>query len=153
MTDRPTVLLVAALALSSPLHAQRTFTHEVFIGVSTVNAEITVDWDERISRTTESQFYSEMDRAFTLGLRRAGVKVDVTPPNFLSCDINVLYDDGLVAYALGVEYMELVGGRLVITWRRSWIGTVGERNLDGADYAQNCVEEFESDWLQANPRR
>ena len=121
-------------------------------GVTVVDAQIYVTWDDLITSTISADFELAAKKAFFLGLVRAGVKIEDTAPNYLACFINLLDVGSAVAIAYRVEYQEMVGEPIhwAITWRRAWVGAVGESRLDGESAGQTCVEAFEADWLRAN---
>ena len=54
-------------------------------GLTTVNAIVSVTWNDRIASKSESNFTRQLEDAFRLGLMRAGVSLDEDAPNFLSC--------------------------------------------------------------------
>lgn len=124
-------------------------------GLEAATAVVVVDWDERISVTTEPSFERKMQDRFELGLLRAGL--DIAEPNtghIVACSINLMVSGGLVAYSLDVSLHSQVLNRdmeliWATTWSMNWVGTVGENNLDAASQAQDCSEAFELAWLRA----
>jgi hypothetical protein len=59
-------------------------------GLTTVDATVFVDWDDRISGKTEEQYTREVERAFELGILRAGLNEDSDAPNYLTCSTNFI---------------------------------------------------------------
>lgn len=121
-------------------------------GVSGVDAEVAVTWVPEITEEggpTEAEYTESFRTAFHEALGEGGVTLSDDAPNYLYCSIALLYDDGgLVSAAQSVEFHEPFGdgGQWAITWMKLQVSTVGLENLDGADDALWCAQQFLADW-------
>jgi hypothetical protein len=150
----PLALLTAAWAV--PASAQVVGqTPAVLEGVSAVDAQVAVTWVEEITEgggPTEAEYTEAFTAAFREALAEGGVALSEDAPNYLYCNIALLYDDGgLVSAAQAVEFHEpLDGDRWAITWTQLQVFTVGLDNFDGADDALWCARQFLEDWRAGN---
>ena len=124
-------------------------------GVTSVDPRVIVTWDDRITFKTESQFLRGSEDALELGLLRAGLRVDSSAPNFVTCWVVLLSRDGnTVSYAWRVAFEELVtiqGQRhFADTWSTMGVVTVGVGNLEGDGLGEDCAEAFELRWRRDN---
>ena len=125
-------------------------------GLTTVDAVVSVTWNDRIASKSESNYTRQLEDAFRLGLMRAGVSLDEAAPNFLSCNVVLLpsQDASLIAAAYRIVLREFVtykGQRqLADTWSQMGTFIVGGNNLDGENDGRNCAEVFELAWRSAN---
>lgn len=124
----------------------------VLRGVTAVDAQVAISWVDAITKDggpTETQYEEAFLNQFKAGLRRGGLTISETAPNYLFCSIALLYeDDGLVSAAQSVEYHEMMGPdqQWAITWTKMQVFTVGLQNFGGQDDAQWCASEFLEDW-------
>lgn len=97
-------------------------------------------------------FDKNVQRAFELGLRRDGVRVEASAPNYLFCNLAVAHASGLIAYAWQLEYysFELVGVHQLL-WETGGIVTVGRSNFDADAAVEECIDGFANEWLRWNP--
>jgi len=126
-------------------------------GVTSVDPRVIVTWDDRITLQTESQYVRELEDALELGVLRAGLSVDSSAPNFLTCRSVLISREGnTVAYSWRIAFEEIVtvqgsaGTQFADTWSTMGVGTVGVNNLDGASMGERCAEAFELEWRRAN---
>lgn len=151
---RQLLALLALAAMASPVSGQMYGDDAAaFAGVKAFNARVAFDWDDGITQKTEAQFTRELESAFQLGVLRAGAQVRDDAPNYLWCELYLLYNDGLVALSIDVKYWERIAGRWVQTWNSGAVGIVGGLNLDGRRYGTTCAERFEFAYRTANPGR
>lgn len=71
-------------------------------------------------------FLSNGQRALELGLRRDGITVEESAPNYLYCDIQAADADGIIAYSWSVKIFDFrLEGLQQLLWSTGGIGTVG----------------------------
>ena len=161
-----TRILLAALAVGImaplPAAAQAFGNPFVFAGVDSVVPELTLAWDDRITGITRSQFVRQATDAFELGLVSAGLHIapmgtaSTGGKPWVVCTVNVLYDDGLIAYSKRVSYQELMLDQVTTQlgiaerWSDSSVGTVDMDNFDADYYGRDCAEKLELEWRLHN---
>jgi hypothetical protein len=155
---RATLLTFAALAIISimPLNAQAVFPEKngaVLAGVDAVDAYIVVATWMNVAGDRE-RFADNAQAAFRLGLRRDGVRVEVSAPNYLICELSMAQSGGVVAYHYRLRYHTWApSGVHALQWETGGMVTVGRSNFGHEGAAQVCVDDFSSEWLKWNPRR
>ena len=145
--------IVLALMLCARVDAQ-TFPDgngAALAGVYEFDARVIVStWLEIDSK--RDRFRENAETAFILALRRDGVRVEITAPNYLYCYIkaaDVL--DSVVAYAWSVEYYDYnPDGLNALLWRSGGIVTVGRNNFTSESAVEECENAFASEWLRWN---
>ena len=149
--------LAASLAAPSLVSAQVVGQDpSVLRGIVSVDPQVAVTWVEGITEEggpPEAEYTDAFLASFRDGLTEAGVELDEGAPNYLYCNIALLYEDsGLVSAAQSVEYHVPFGdeGQWAITWTQLQVFTVGLENFDGAEDAQWCVQQFVEDWRAGN---
>ena len=163
MKYQPTLLqALAVLCLSSGLvsaNAQAVFPESnanVLAGVEAVDAIVSINMWIDMPEDREA-FQSQMQRVFELGLRRDGVEVRTSAPNYLVCMFSYRRerpDRGIVAYSFELDYFKFkTEGVHELLWRVAGLGTIGVDNLDASEDANTCVDFFAREWLRWNPRR
>lgn len=154
MTAR-TALLAFSLASASTTQAGAQVVGQepaVLRGVMAVDAQVAISWIDAITKDggpTETQYEEALLDEFKAGVRRGGVTISETAPNYLFCSIALLYeDDGLVSAAQSVEYHEMLGTdqQWAITWTQMRVFTVGLQSFGGQGDARWCVTQFLDDW-------
>ena len=99
-------------------------------------------------------FQSNAQSAFELGLRRDGVIVDPSAPNYLFCQIMAAQRGEIVSYAYSVQYYTFESsGVHVLTWNAGGLATRGSSLFTDEEVAGDCVDLFANEWLKWNPRR
>jgi hypothetical protein len=97
---------------------------------------------------------SNAQAAFELALRRDGVAVDASAPNYLFCEVSLANNGGLVFYHWSVQFYEFrADGLQQLQWTTGGVATVGERNFEDAEPARDCADAFANEWLKWNPKR
>ncbi len=125
-------------------------------GLTTVDAVVSVTWDDRIDVSSESNFTRQLEDAFRLGLMRAGVSLDEDVPNYLRCSVTLMTtgDVPILAAAYSIELREFVTykgqSQFATTWSKMGVYIVGGNKLDGAADGRVCAETFELAWRSAN---
>ena len=158
------IVLLVMLLFPSVAAAQLLVYNEdaVLAGVDRIEfTDVFVIWDDRITQKSRSQFESELRDAFELGVRRMGIVIDSTLESWgrtAGCTVNILYlDVGSVVVAQQVSYRDILirrytaGQQEAEVWSRSRIGTVGESELDGRAFGEQCAGVLEFYWRTANP--
>jgi hypothetical protein len=121
-------------------------------GVTAFDANITVPIWLNVDGDRD-RFVSNAQSAWELGLRRDGVEVSSSSPNFLICSLAVAQSGGTVAVQYGVRYFGYKqAGLHPLLWEGGGMLTVGSDNFEADDIAQNCVDTFANEWLKWNPR-
>lgn len=152
------VLLSLSLGSIGPREADAQVVGQepaILTGVPAVDAQVAVSWSDPITKDggpTETQYEQAFLAEFRAGLRRGGVQISETAPNYLFCSIALLYEDGIVSAAQCVEYHEILGTeqQWAITWTKMQVFTVGLDNFGGQDDAGWCSESFIEDWRTVN---
>lgn len=99
------------------------------------------------------RFASNLQTAFELGLRRDGVIVDFSAPNYLFCTISAAESYSIVFYSYRVEYfLYNFEGVHKLLWTSGGVATVGSSNFDHESVAKDCVDTFSNEWLKQNPK-
>jgi hypothetical protein len=121
-------------------------------GVKVVDARVVIGtWLEMTE--DRDRLRSNAQSAFELGLRRDGVVVESSAPNYLHCRVSFAEAEGIVVYAYNVEYFEFATtGAHRLLWRSSGIVSVGRGNFSAAEVANYCSDSFGNAWLKWNPR-
>jgi hypothetical protein len=139
------------------------------VGLSVIDHFVTVDWDDQI-RSSEQKYTQEAERAFELGLLRAGITLDEDAATLLGCGANLFapstLDGNQVIHSYEVAYREIVvpvgAARTVLpsaidayrqfarTWGTGSVGIVGITKLSGTALGEFCAEAFELEWRRAN---
>lgn len=149
-------LVCCLLTRAQPLQGQAVFPQsngKALAGLRSVDAIVDVrTWlsmdgqRERVEANIQS--------AFELGLRRDGLVVESSAPNYLFCGLKFAQAGGIVAYSWQVEYYDFEAtGVHQLMWTSGGIGTIGRSNFDEQDLAKTCVDTFANEWLKWNPRR
>ena len=101
-----------------------------------------------------SSFQTTLNDAFVLGLRRDGVGVSPTAPNYLECNVQIGGNGpGTIVYSYLVQFYDYdIEGLNTLLWSHGGMSTVGSNNLTAKDVAQACVDVFASAWLEQNPK-
>ena len=149
----PVLFLIAGI--SSPAHAQ--FFPEA-------NAEVLQDeevfdawtaisvWDDDIQNDPES-FDDAATRAFILALRRDGIRVEESAPNYLVCEFGAIEVRNAIVYTWDVQYyIYNPEGLHLLLWTTGGIASVSEARFEPEEVAQDCADAFSSEWLRWNPR-
>lgn len=153
------ILALAATAVTVPAAVSAQVVGQepaALRGITAVDPQVAVTWVEAITEgggPSEAEYTEAFLASFQEGLTEAGVELDDGAPNYLYCNIALLYgESGLVSAAQSVEYHVPFGdeGQWAITWTRLQVFTVGLENFDGADDAQWCVQQFVEDWRAGN---
>ena len=98
------------------------------------------------------QFQESASRAFVLALRRDGVRVETSAPNYLFCRLYTALSDSIVTYVWKLEfYYYNSEGLHLLLWETGGIVTVGSNNFTPATAIEECVDAFASEWLRWNP--
>ena len=147
---------VALSAFASTASAQSFFPEHngvALIGITTFDANVRVltwlnmDGDlERFERNANSEF--------VLALRRDGMRVESSAPNYVFCDIRLagLVDGALLAYAWDISFYDFTAGGLhVLKWTQGGVGTVGRDNFSPESTIEPCADSLASEWLRWNP--
>ena len=100
------------------------------------------------------QFEENVQAAFVLALRRDGVRVESSAPNYLDCDLKMagVRDSLQVVYSWSVDFYEFtVDGLHALLWTTGGIVTVGRNNVTPESAVEGCANAFASEWLRWNP--
>jgi hypothetical protein len=122
-------------------------------GVGTFNAVFEVAVWANVEED-QDEFQRAGQAAFELGLRRDGVGVERSAPNFLICSVGVSEGrDGLMTVHMSVEYFERESDGLQgLLWETGGMATAGERTFNAGRVAETCADYFRNEWLRWNPR-
>lgn len=122
-------------------------------GITSVDATATsVTW-LNVPGNREN-FDRNLQTAFELGLRRDGVRVEGSAPNYLHCGLSVAQSGGTVVYAWRLWFFDYEPeGIHRLLWTAGGIVTVGGNNFTADEAAKVCVDRFANEWLRWNPRR
>ena len=152
------IVAASALLVLIPGHSQGQAVFpdangEALAGVTAVDAYFnTTAWIE--VEADEDLFQSNAQSAFELGLRRDGVIVDPSAPNYLFCEIMAAQREEIVLYAYSVQYYTFESsGVHVLTWNAGGLATRGSSLFTDEEVAGDCVDLFANEWLKWNPRR
>ena len=101
----------------------------------------------------EERFQANANASFILALRRDGVRVESSAPNYLRCDIAVAEVlDTTAAYHWSVQYYDFnATGLHTLRWTTGGIVTVGLNNFTAESTIEGCANAFTSEWLRWNP--
>lgn len=108
---------VGGLAAVSPLRGQAT-NPAALVGVDSVDAQVNLTWDRRLTQPDEETTRSRLQTLFELELRKHGIVVSTGASNFLNMDFTSLYNDaGTVSYSYAVRLREPgMPRRTVLGW-------------------------------------
>ena len=99
-------------------------------------------------------FQSNAQSAFELGLRRDGVIVDPSAPNYLFCEIKSAQSGEIVVNGFSVQYCTFESsGVHVLTWNAGGLATRGSSHFTAEQVPGDCVDYFANEWLKWNPGR
>ena len=126
---------------------------EVLKGVTVFDAifDVSVFLDVTANREV---FIETGNNTFILALRRDGVRVEESAPNYLFCTV-------LAAKVLEVGYVAVwdldyfaysPDGIHALLWEKSGIMTFGPDGFQPERIGQKCADEFATEWLRWNPR-
>ena len=104
--------------------------------------------------TEEAQFEEQGQTSLELALRRDGVVVETSAPNFLICEIKAAEStSGAVFFAYAVKYYGFNSeGLHPLLWSGGGITTIGLVNFNAELVAKACTDTFSNEWLKQNPR-
>jgi len=134
-------------------------------GLTYLDPEVSIAWHDNIRNQSERQYTQEVEMAFELGLRRAGLNIDYPPfldePKSFVCAITLVADGVGVAGSVEVHLIEIgtrflgrsenVGVQGVKTWAKSMMFMLSSSSfLDGKEHGEWCAENFELEWRRAN---
>lgn len=100
-------------------------------------------------------FMDNADSDFVLALRRDGVRVEPSAPNYLFCEIKLagLSSSSLVAYSWSIAFYDFTSDGLhALQWTTGGIVTVGRNNFTAESAIEGCADAFASERLRWNPR-
>ena len=119
---------------------------EEFDAAVAVRAWLSMDEDEET-------FQRSANASFILALRRDGVRVESSSPNYLLCSIGVAeVVDAMAAYYWTVQYYDYnATGLHTLLWSIGGIVTVGLNNFTPESTIEYCANAFASEWLRWNP--
>ena len=122
-------------------------------GLTSVDAMFTVAaW---LNVTTEEAGFQQLGQtSLELALRRDGVVVETSAPNYLFCTVQAAEStSGLVFFTYTVEYYGFNSeGLHPLLWQKGGISTIGLTNFNAEIVAKNCADIFLNEWLKQNPR-
>lgn len=152
------VLALVLCGFAGSSKAQGRFPEDngsVLRGVRAVDGQVVIAmWPEGIV-TSEASFREASQRVFELGLRRAGLRVEASTPNYLICEVSAIKLGELrnVAYMWRVKYFttEPMGPHRLM-WELWGIGYREISDFKGEWLGQECVDTFEGEWLKWNPK-
>ena len=147
------VALAALLAFAVPLKAQ-TFPDgngAALAGVDEVDARFLLEAWLNGDRD-QDLFQENSERAFVLALRRDGVGVEVSAPNYLYCLVSVASAPAGTVFVLTVEFYDFnPDGVHTLLWRNGTIRTLGSDDPFTPELvAGECADTFASEWLRWN---
>ena len=101
----------------------------------------------------EERFQANANASFIVTLRRDGVRVESSAPNYLLCSISVAgVLDTTAAYHWSVDYYDFnTTGLHTLLWTYGGIVTVGLNNFTPESTIEECANAFTSEWLRWNP--
>ena len=101
----------------------------------------------------EETFRANANASFILALRRDGVRVESSAPNYLLCNIAVAKVlDTTAAYYWSIQYYDYnATGLHTLLWMTGGISTVGLNNFTPESTIEGCANAFASEWLRWNP--
>ena len=103
---------------------------------------------------TRSSFETTLNNAFVLALRRDGVEVKASAPNYLNCEMRIGGNGpGTIVYTYSVRFFDYDSeGLNTLLWGSGGIVSIGSDNINAKDVAQDCADMFASAWLEHNPK-
>ena len=101
-----------------------------------------------------SSFNANLNDAFVLALRRDGVEVTGSAPNYLNCKLQIGGDGpGVIVFALNLVFYDYDSeGLHTLLWETGSVFAVGSNNFNAKVVAQECADKFASAWLEQNPK-
>ena len=146
--------LCCALALiSTNTHAQSRFPNangQALAGVSSFNASVLISW---LNGDRERDLFLEnVQSAFELSLRRDGIRVEGSAPNFLFCNIYAADTGGAVAWTTLVQFFSFEpAGLHRLMWQGGRLSTAERNSFTPDAVATGCGEIIADEWLKQNP--
>ena len=121
-------------------------------GVEAFDASVVVVTWLSMDRDRE-RFQENANASFILALRRDGVRVETSVPNYLFCSISAAEAlDTTTAYHWSVQYYDYnATGLHTLLWETGGIVTVGLDNFTPESTIEECANAFASEWLRWNP--
>ena len=152
------IVAASALLVLIPGHSQGQAVFpdangEALAGVTAVDAYFnTTAWIE--VEADEDLFQSNAQSAFELGLRRDGVIVDPSAPNYLFCEIKSAQSGEIVVNGFSVQYCTFESnGVHILAWEGGGVVTLGSSRFTAEQVPGDCVDYFANEWLKWNPGR
>ena len=154
------ILLISTLLLIVPLVKASVFplnNGESLKGVKAFDASFIFGTEDQrlLDRFGREALTTGATNQFILGLRRDGVVVDSSAPNFLICTLSAVTSTSgdNVAYSVNVKYWDWSeSGLNTLLWENGYIVAVGLSNFDINDVVQDCNDMFAGEWLKWNPK-
>jgi hypothetical protein len=150
------IILTLFLCHTMTLQAQSFFPEENGVsltGVKEVDARLVTSVWLSMDQDREN-FQRNADNAFKLGLRRDGITVSESAPNYLFCTARIVQSSGIVFFSISLEYYDFnPDGLHVLKWTHGVAGSIGKNNFSHSELAKDCVDTFSAEWLKWNPRR
>ena len=111
--------------------------------------------DDEYKLPNREIFETTLKDKILLGLRRDGVTVTITAPNYLMCVVSVSLANSRVIYTIEINYYEYNSEENDVhklLWTTGSLYTVGLSNFTAEGVANACVDDFSSAWLAENPK-
>ncbi|WLD56897.1 hypothetical protein NFC81_09150 [Salinispirillum sp. LH 10-3-1] len=114
-----------------------------FVVLNWLNVQLNID-----------DFRTNGQSALELALRRDGVVVDPSAPNYLICYVFASEPQpGIVSYTNLIEFYEYsITDVHRLQWRSGGASTVGRNGFDAGTVARTCSDSFVGEWLKQNPK-
>jgi hypothetical protein len=136
------------------------WSDSILRGISEVDAQVLITWDDDITTSggpTKAMASDAVRLPLLVGLGRSGITVAAEAPNYLTCELTLLYDDGRVVYSRRVSFDERVytprveGMSWATVWTSAAVGVVGRNNLVDAlkDAGEECANLFLVQWYKS----
>ena len=150
------VALLTALSVLPVMSIAQKFPDEngeTLQGVTSFDAKFAVSVFLNVT-ANEDRFRENGSDAFTLALRRDGVRVEESASNYLFCNVSAAQalEIGYVAVWDLVYYAFNPDGLHALLWKVGGIMTFGPGNFKAEAIAQECADAFASEWLKWNPK-
>src|SRR5690554_4650337 len=111
-------------------------------GIRTFDANIVIPGWLAVMRD-EDQFRTDAQSAFVTGLRREGISVDPSAPNYLLCVLTAAQVDDQIFFTRDVQYWEWSSNGLNrLIWEAGGVVTRTFHNFDHEEVARGCVDQF-----------